>query len=385
MRSFLQKQPQAPRFSHVARSNAAASQSHRHPVPNYGHDLGALPVYAVYGNAPKSILGKLAISTPGDRAEQEADVVADKVMRQQPGWQGRGTAAGTEGTASRRESALEALHGGGSPLPNPLRAFFEARFQHNFAAVRVHTDAGAARLARGVNARAFTLGPNIVLGAGAYAPGTGEGKHLLAHELAHVVQQERGQPYIQRLTITPRGRPFQGKCGAYEVRWGFHLDKPAPEDGFLVQQIDRNEWIGDCHAQGAPAPLRSYWEAWFVAKGRRKDSGTIATRYTDSSGLATTQPATSGMLSSTGTVKFFPLSTTGDLEAAWKAHEPGWGWFFPPVGKVPESGDLPSTDVQPTWWNNTPVEGPAVRSATAGWNCCDADETKHTTNVTASP
>src|SRR3712207_9425363 len=51
--------------------------------------------------------------------------------------------------------------------------------------VRVHTDPRAGELARAVNARAFTLGPDIVFGAGQYAPETGEGKRLLAHELTH--------------------------------------------------------------------------------------------------------------------------------------------------------------------------------------------------------
>jgi hypothetical protein len=73
-------------------------------------------------------------------------------------------------------------------LPDAVRSFFEPRFGQDFSKVRVHTDSRAARSARDLNARAFTLGRDIVMGAGQYSPGTSEGKRLLAHELTHVIQ-----------------------------------------------------------------------------------------------------------------------------------------------------------------------------------------------------
>ena len=102
------------------------------------------------------------------------------------------------------QSRIDGLRGGGQPLPESERAFFEPRFGRDFGQVRIHTDAGAAESARMVNARAFTVGRNIVLGAGEYAPGTTGGRRLLAHELTHVVQQgaighsEGPQRMIQR-------------------------------------------------------------------------------------------------------------------------------------------------------------------------------------------
>jgi hypothetical protein len=86
-------------------------------------------------------------------------------------------------------SRIHALRGGGKPLPDATRAFFEPRFGSDFSHVRVHADARAAAAARAVNARAFTVGPDIVFGGAQYAPGTTEGRQLLAHELTHVVQQ----------------------------------------------------------------------------------------------------------------------------------------------------------------------------------------------------
>ena len=80
----------------------------------------------------------------------------------------------------------------GQPLDAGTRAFMEPRFGHDFSKVRVHTDAKAADSARAVQARAYTVGRNVVFGAGKYGPGTQAGRGLLGHELAHVVQQEHG-------------------------------------------------------------------------------------------------------------------------------------------------------------------------------------------------
>lgn len=87
------------------------------------------------------------------------------------------------------EAGLHALRGRGQPLPAAERAFFEPRFGHDFGRVRLHTDTRAADSARTIHARAFTVGRNIVFGGGEYAPDTTAGQQLLAHELAHVVQQ----------------------------------------------------------------------------------------------------------------------------------------------------------------------------------------------------
>ena len=82
----------------------------------------------------------------------------------------------------------------GQPLDAPTRAFFEPRFDHDFSRVRVHANRTAAQLARTIDARAYTTGRNIVFGEGMYRPGTPGGRRLLAHELAHVIQQSQGTP-----------------------------------------------------------------------------------------------------------------------------------------------------------------------------------------------
>ena len=80
----------------------------------------------------------------------------------------------------------------GSPLSDPVRAPLEQQFGTDFSAVRLHRDSRAGELARSVQARAFTTGTDIYFGEGSYQPGSSSGQELIAHELAHVVQQTSG-------------------------------------------------------------------------------------------------------------------------------------------------------------------------------------------------
>ena len=83
----------------------------------------------------------------------------------------------------------DALRGGGQPMPRAERNYFEPRFGVDFSQVRIHRDAAAAAAADAVGARAFALGRDLVFARGAYAPASSAGRHLLAHELTHVLQQ----------------------------------------------------------------------------------------------------------------------------------------------------------------------------------------------------
>jgi hypothetical protein len=83
----------------------------------------------------------------------------------------------------------EVLRSPGQPLDPDTRAFFEPRFGYDFSQVRVHTDAKAAESAGEVNALAYTVGKNVVFGAGQYAPHSSAAMQLVAHELTHVIQQ----------------------------------------------------------------------------------------------------------------------------------------------------------------------------------------------------
>jgi hypothetical protein len=199
---------------------------------------------------------KLEVSEPGDAVEREADAVADKVMRMpdpqaasagagaKPADKAGGKGAANAGTApkapaptspgkasasgaqpkgggaqpaiqreakpghdqrSQRQdtpsgagqpdspAALKAQLGAGMPLDQASRAFFEQRLGRDLSEVRIHTDAKAADAASSLHARAFAYGNHIVFAGGAYQPGSDEGKRLLAHELAHVMQNDNLQ------------------------------------------------------------------------------------------------------------------------------------------------------------------------------------------------
>ena len=88
----------------------------------------------------------------------------------------------------------------GKPLSDEMRSFFEPRFGTGFDDVRVHTGGAADKMARSVNAEAFTTGSDVVFRAGAYRPETRAGRRLIAHELTHVVQQ-RGDGAAERSTL----------------------------------------------------------------------------------------------------------------------------------------------------------------------------------------
>ncbi len=161
---------------------------------------------------------KLTINQPGDAYEQEADEVADKVMRMNyassdkkfflPSIVQRKCAhceeEEKEKKLQRRETVNEPAQAngqtekyigtlsGGSPLDSGQQNFFGSRMGYDFSGVRIHNDSNANASAKNVSALAYTHGNDIVFGSGQYQPNTDEGKKILAHELTHVIQQNIG-------------------------------------------------------------------------------------------------------------------------------------------------------------------------------------------------
>jgi hypothetical protein len=141
---------------------------------------------------------KLSIGTSNDPLEQEADWVANHALVAPthsavsggvfPHIQ-RFTGQPTGQTDAVPASVDRVLSGSGRPLDPALQLDMGQRFGYDFSRVRVHSDVAAEQSARDVNALAYTVGRNIVFGTGQYAPSTPRGQHLLAHELAHVLQQ----------------------------------------------------------------------------------------------------------------------------------------------------------------------------------------------------
>lgn len=217
-----------------ARSVPAEAGRGAQPLPQSPARAGAVSGWTFRASAGTA----LPLSRPGDRDEVEADRLADRVLA--PGAAalplalsradsaprvrrcatcaaaGVPCTCGEEEQVRRKEASsagevqavdaapVHAVAGRpGTPLDAPTRAFFEMRFGRDLGGVRVHTDADATQSARSVNALAYTLGSSVVFGAGQYAPESASGRRLLAHELAHVVQQQDGAARAVRRTPAP--------------------------------------------------------------------------------------------------------------------------------------------------------------------------------------
>jgi hypothetical protein len=227
--------------------------------PHLGLHFSRIPV-----NSPtaRAIQAKLAINTPGDEAEQEADRVAEQVInRPAPGRSmsiaAHATPLAAQPIESEHETAqakgmissahsgyIQCLQGRGGPLPQPTRAFFESRFGYDFSQVRIHTDTQAAQAAQGINARALTSGQDIVFGHGQFQPQTARGQYLLAHELTHVVQQSRTSTYASALPMLQRdlddNEPGQGfRCGLLEMSLDDFDESKSCCDENTLNQLNR--------------------------------------------------------------------------------------------------------------------------------------------------
>ncbi len=120
--------------------------------------------------------------------------------------QAKSTSVQTPAVTPGIESRINSLKGGGQALSPATRSFFEPRFGADFSHVRVHTGSTAAQTAQSINAKAYTTGNNIAFNRGQYSPDSTSGKHLLAHELTHVVQQQnRIRPKIQMARLLDYG------------------------------------------------------------------------------------------------------------------------------------------------------------------------------------
>jgi len=216
-----------------------------HPMLTLQQQAGNHAVQALLSRG--QIQAKLTISTPGDPEEMEADRVADHVMRSHAGDPASAPCTCSEGGESCEEcsrksasiqrradsqgerssapagdatsASVSALlsQSGGHPLDAATRAFFEPRFGHDFSDVRLHTDATASKSAQAIQALAYTAGPNIVLDVSRLQPTSPAGRHVLAHELTHVVQQGSA-PHSRVQRIVEMRPPGRGEASAFDRR-----------------------------------------------------------------------------------------------------------------------------------------------------------------------
>ncbi len=226
-----QQQPQKQVSSAQPHQAIRGPEQRVHPLHRLQHTIGNQAVQRMMQahTATRRIQTKLMVNQPGDTYEQEADHIADQVMRmpdpqlqrtcacggtcskcqsEQPEHlQMKHVQASDTGQTSAPPSVDDVLHAAGQSLDAATRAFMETRFGHDFSGVRIHSDAAAGQSARDVNAHAYTVGHNVVFAAGQFAPGTHEGRRLLAHELTHVVQQKGTQSSVEGSKIQRQTPP----------------------------------------------------------------------------------------------------------------------------------------------------------------------------------
>lgn len=232
-------------------------------APGRGSGFGRIPLRPRTGGA---LQARYEVGAPGDRYEQEADRVAEQVVRMDaPGGVSAAPpsiqrlCAGCEEEMLHREAAapdagiaapgaeakIDAVRGG-EPLTAEQRAYFEPRFGADFSRVRIHTDRSADAAARAIGAHAYTRGRDIVFRGDRYRPHTHAGRRLLAHELTHAVQQGTA-PRVQRQAA--------GEAGAARAAVG---DLHTGAAGSLVQRFP-----GD----GMTPPGDCGWARYLVLRG----------------------------------------------------------------------------------------------------------------------
>src|SRR5260370_27397708 len=155
----------------------------------------------------KSEIIRAFSASPGLRTAQPAPRSVDRVLRSQ-----------------------------GEPLGQSARDFFETRFGANFSRIRVHFDSAASESAREIRARAYTVGTHIVFGRGEYSPDAHTARGLLAHELAHVLQQDFGAAPNQ---LQCKGAPDANAAIKSKIRKSAAYKAAAVITEQIIKPIDK--------------------------------------------------------------------------------------------------------------------------------------------------
>ena len=229
---------------------------------------------------------KLAIGATDDPLELEADQVADQVLSK-PSFSGVGnvppriqrySGQSTGQMESAPASVDQALSSPGRPLEPALRRDMEQRFGHDFSQVRVHSGTAAEQSAREVNAHAYTVGHNMVFGAGRLAPETQAGRRLIAHELTHVVQSGNQSSQTNRQTIhrQPDRAGIEAEIQVLRVQLMAPVNPlRSVQEARLIQLEAMLNRIGGRGSQPAPPKPKPYLDrpfmfrfskAWYMAK-----------------------------------------------------------------------------------------------------------------------
>jgi hypothetical protein len=280
-----------PGYSWSGSHHSRAQEQFAHIHSTYGNQA----VLRMISHSTPAIQAKLTVNQPGDAFEQEADRVANQVMRMTaPGMVQRSSTCQNEGKLQRKcaeceeekktglqrkeasrgpqfapRSVHDVLNSPGHPLDSGARAFMEPRFGYDFSQVRVHHDQSASESARDVNALAYTVGKHTVFSAGQYVPGSSSGQKLIAHELVHVIQQSGSQPSVlarqqadEQDTSTTTATPMDaGLPGGVST-------SPTPDDSAqgasVASQLGGNPCLAKCEKKFNECLHPPAWQFWKI-------------------------------------------------------------------------------------------------------------------------
>lgn len=187
-----------------------------------------------------------------DRGKCASCAEEEGKIRREP----RGGGSASPAVSPRVAARIDGMKGSGQPLSSPERGFFESRLGTDLGQVRIHDGSDAAEAARSLRAHAFTTGRHVVFAAGRYAPGTPEGRRLLAHELAHVLQQRgdasapiRRQPADAPGVHSGGGAGVVGPSGIPAEKWSPQIQAEYAKRGDTL----RANAIRACRVDGGAA------------------------------------------------------------------------------------------------------------------------------------
>lgn len=166
---------------------------------------------------------------------QKATLPEEKVQKKEEEKLQRKSGDGTPAVATDTQSAIRSKTSGGQPLSSEARNYMEPRFEADFSNVRIHNDPESAGLSNQLSARAFTYQNHVFFSRDQYQPGTSEGKHLLAHELTHTIQQGHAIQRSPQVTTTTTPPPIQ-RLGIQDAL-DYFADKANYIPGFRMLTI----------------------------------------------------------------------------------------------------------------------------------------------------
>lgn len=318
------------------------------------------------------IQAQLKVEQPGDKFEQQADQMAEVVMRmsesqmkpreekdenlnrqpvkeekeireqpieeneeklqQQPEEENEEVSIATKQVpghspivTTKLQAKINTLRGNGKPLSRSERSFFESRFHQDFSQVRIHNDSQASETARAITARAITVGRDIVFGAGEYEPHSAGGRQLLAHELTHTLQQKQGKVRIQRESLEEaiekdkELKKIKNELDDELQKWAKGkgisetLDPNHPEYAFTLQEYAFKLTVGE-ELKPLPRPSKKTKQAAAWSKNHKK-AYLLSMMILESGKEVTQKEARAAMIAQ------YSLAKTGLVKEAMKLAE----------------------------------------------------------------